>query len=123
MSRNTADGAAGYRGGFEAVDAASSKVVWRFETDPKLNFKGQPIGGGINRGCGSVWSSAAVDPDPNVHLVYFGTGDCGQDAPPPYQEAVIALDSITGAPKWVSFFTLYCAGGGSPSGFAVASPF
>jgi hypothetical protein len=83
---HTADGAAGYRGGFEAVDAASSKVVWRFETDPKLNFKGQPIGG-INRGCGSVWSSAAVDPDPNAHLVYFGTGDCGQDAPPPYHEA------------------------------------
>ncbi|MDQ6869358.1 MAG: PQQ-binding-like beta-propeller repeat protein [Pseudomonadota bacterium] len=98
---HTADGAAGYRGGFEAIDAASSKVVWRFETDPKLNFNGQPIGGGINRGCGSVWSSAAVDPDPTAHLVYFGTGDCGQDAPPPYHEAVIALDSITGAPKWV----------------------
>jgi polyvinyl alcohol dehydrogenase (cytochrome) len=96
---HTADGAPGYRGGFEAVDAASGKVVWRFETDPKLDSRGNPIGGGINRGCGSVWSSAAVDPD--RHLVYFGTGDCQQDAPPPYHEAIIALDTGTGTPKWV----------------------
>jgi polyvinyl alcohol dehydrogenase (cytochrome) len=95
---HTADGAPGYRGGFEAVDAASGKVVWRFETDPKLDSRGNPIGGGINRGCGSVWSSAAVDPD--RHLVYFGTGDCQQDAPPPYHEAIIALHSETGKLAW-----------------------
>jgi polyvinyl alcohol dehydrogenase (cytochrome) len=96
---HTADGAAGYRGGIEAIDANSGKVLWRFETDPKLDSRGNPIGGGINRGCGSVWSSAAVDPD--LHLVYFGTGDCGQDAPPPYHEAIVALDTGTGTPKWV----------------------
>ena len=97
---HTADSAAGYSGGFEAVQAvdaphaAKGTVLWRFDTDP----------GGNNRGCGSVWSSAAVDPD--LHLVYFGTGDCGQDAPPPYHEAIIALDTagpdtVTGRPKWV----------------------
>lgn len=95
---HTADGAARYRGGFEAVDANSGTVLWRFETDPKLDSGGNPIDGGNNRGCGSVWSSAAVDPD--LHLVYFGTGDCGQDAPPPYHEAVIALNSDTGKLAW-----------------------
>jgi outer membrane protein assembly factor BamB len=102
---HTADGAPGYRGGFEAVDAASGNVVWRFETDPKLDSLGNPIGGGINRGCGSVWSSAAVDPD--LQLVYFGTGDCQRGAPPPYHEAIIALytgetkNTTGGTIKWV----------------------
>jgi outer membrane protein assembly factor BamB len=90
---HTADGVTGYGGGFEAINAADGTVAWRFETDPS------PAGGGMNRGCGSVWSSAAVDPA--LHLVYFGTGDCKNDAPPPYHEAIIALDTRTGTPRWV----------------------
>src|ERR1700730_13622335 len=85
-----------YRGGFEAIDAATGKLRWRFETDPKLNSKGQVIGV-YNRGCGSVWSSAAVDT--NTGFVFFGTSDCHEDATPPYHEAVIALDA-GGHLKW-----------------------
>ncbi len=86
---HTVDGDSGYRGGFEAIDAATGKLRWRFETDP----------GGGNRGCGNVWSSAAIDE--RLGLVYFGTGDCHEAAPAPYHEAVIALEARTGQPKWV----------------------
>jgi len=79
-----------YRGAFEAIDAATGQQRWRFEVDPT-----RPN----NRGCGNVWSSAAVD-DLN-HLVYFGTADCNNAATPPYHNAIIALQAETGAIKWV----------------------
>jgi glucose dehydrogenase len=93
---HTADGFNHYRGGFEAIDAANGKQRWRFETDPRLNSQGQVVGV-YNRGCGSVWSSAAIDT--NTRLVFFGTSDCHGDATPPYHEAVIALDA-GGHLKW-----------------------
>jgi outer membrane protein assembly factor BamB len=97
---HTVDGAPGYRGGFEALNAANGKLRWRFEVDPKLNSQGQVVGAN-NRGCGSVWSSAAVDTE--NRLVFFGTGDCNAAKPnqPPYHEAVIALESKTGQLRWV----------------------
>jgi polyvinyl alcohol dehydrogenase (cytochrome) len=94
-------GADGYRGAIEALDARSGTQRWRFEVDPILDANGHPIRdrrghstGGYNRGCGAVWSSAAVDVD--LHLVFFGTGDCDRDPTPPYHEAVIALDAESG---------------------------
>jgi outer membrane protein assembly factor BamB len=87
---HTVDGVAGYRGGFEAIDASTGVVRWRFELDP----------GGGNRGCGNVWSSAAVDTDPDRNLVFFGTSDCQENATPPYHEAVIAL-TTKGQLAWV----------------------
>ena len=97
---HTADGAQGYRGGFEAINATTGARRWRFEVDPILNSQRQVIGA-YNRGCGSVWSSAAVDPI--AGLVFFGTGDCSAVPPspyqPPYHEAIIALD-MAGNLKW-----------------------
>ena len=93
-----------YRGGFAAFDSETGAMRWRFEVDPILGANGQPllvnghVAGGQNRGCGSVWSSAAIDVD--RHLVFFGTGDCNNAAPAPYHEAVIALDSRTGQLVW-----------------------
>ncbi|MFM0140208.1 outer membrane protein assembly factor BamB family protein [Caballeronia grimmiae] len=100
----TADGVAGYRGGFAAIDSETGRIQWRFEVDPILAANGQPaivdgrVAGGQNRGCGSVWSSATIDVD--HHLVFFDTGDCRTNAPSPYHEAVIALDTRTGHLKW-----------------------
>ena len=87
---HTADGHVGYRGGFEAIDASTGELRWRFELDPLRRS---------NRGCGNVWSSAAVDVE--AHLVFFGTSDCNNDATPPYHEAVIALEVGTGSVRWV----------------------
>lgn len=88
----------GYRGGFEAIDANTGQLRWHFEVDPVFNSFGQPIGG-LNRGCGNVWSSAAVDQ--REGLVFFGTADCQFGASPPYHEAVIALKAMTGKLQWV----------------------
>jgi outer membrane protein assembly factor BamB len=63
---------------------------WHFELDPFRPY---------NRGCGNVWSSAAVDVE--AHLVFFGTSDCNIDATPPFHEAVIALQAETGSLRWV----------------------
>lgn len=87
---HTVDGVAPYRGGFEAIDAATGKIRWRFEVDTSVNN---------HQGCGNVWSSAAIDEI--LGLVFFGTGDCHDVAPPPYHEAVIALEAMTGKPRWV----------------------
>ena len=97
-------GAVGYRGGFMALDAETGEIRWRFEVDPLLDARGVPVltdgrvAGGINRGCGTVWSSAAIDVDNN--LVFFGTGDCNNDVAPPYHDAVIALETKTGQIRW-----------------------
>src|SRR6476646_3448760 len=99
------DGAMGYRGYVVALDAATGALVWRFEVDPILDSNGNPlldgngnVVGGVNRGCGSVWGSGAIDEI--GRLVYFGTGDCQSDAPPPYHEAVLAIDIDTGKIRW-----------------------
>jgi outer membrane protein assembly factor BamB len=95
----------GYRGAIEALDTQDGKVRWRFEVDPILDSAGNPrLGpdgravGGINRGCGAVWSSAAVDT--TQRAVFFGTGDCDRGATPPYHEALVALDADTGRALW-----------------------
>jgi outer membrane protein assembly factor BamB len=100
----TADGTVGYRGAIAAFDSETGRMLWRFEVDPILSASGQPlivnghIAGGQNRGCGSVWSSAAIDRE--HHLVFFGTGDCQNDATAPYHEAILALDTRRGQLKW-----------------------
>jgi glucose dehydrogenase len=53
-----------YRGGFLALDAKSGEQLWRFEVDAD-----RP--NGMNRGCGNVWSSPALDPE--AQMVFFGT--------------------------------------------------
>ena len=96
---HTPDGANGYRGGIVALDATTGALRRRFEVDPVLDASGNPVPGpGQNRGCGPVWSSAAVDE--RNRLVFFGTGDCGFDAPPPYHEAILALRAGSLKVRW-----------------------
>src|SRR5438445_8205416 len=71
---HTTDGTNGYRGSIVELNARTGKLRRRFEVDPMLDAGGNPVRGpGQNRGCGSVWSSAAVDEA--KRLVFFGTGD------------------------------------------------
>lgn len=102
---HSVDGADGYRGGIEALDLRTGKILWRFEVDPILD-KGEPLRdyrgrvvGGYNRGCGNVWSSAAVDAA--YRLVFFGTADCNDQPAPPYHGAILALDAEIGELRWV----------------------
>jgi polyvinyl alcohol dehydrogenase (cytochrome) len=98
---HSVDAATGYRGGMSAYDAATGAQVWWLEIDPLLGPEGTVVGG-QNRGCGNVWSTAAIDEA--AGLAYIGTADCqtdGNDATPPYHEALLALDLATGNPDWV----------------------
>jgi len=95
----TTDGVTGYRGAIVALDAKTGKIRRRFEVDPMLDPNGKPLRGpGQNRGCGGVWSSGAVDE--RKRLVFFGTADCGADAPPPYHEAILGLRTGSLRAKW-----------------------
>ena len=96
----------GYRGGFEALDARTGETVWHFEVDPLEPNQAELLADargrqteGQNRGCGNVWSSAAVDT--TYRLVFFGTADCNNVAVPPYHDAVIALNADSGRLRWV----------------------
>ena len=93
------DGAAGYRGRIWAIDADRGTTAWAFEVDPVLDAHGHPQHGAQNRGCGNVWSSAAIDDD--AHRVIFTTADCQATASTPYHDAIVALDANTGHPDWV----------------------
>ena len=95
--------ATGYRGGIVALDTRTGKQRWRFEVDPVLDPNGKPVRVhgkvvGQNRGCGNVWGSGAIDE--KKRLVFFGTADCGADAPPPYHEAILALRTGNGRARW-----------------------
>jgi polyvinyl alcohol dehydrogenase (cytochrome) len=81
-----------YRGGFLAFDAQTGQQLWRFEVDAN-----RP--NGMNRGCGNVWSSPALDAE--SQMVFFGTADCEEQPEPPYHGSVVALDARTGNPVWV----------------------
>src|SRR5437667_229650 len=82
-----------------ALDAKTGKIRRRFEVDPMLDPDGKPLRGpGRNRGCGGIWSSGAVDE--RKRLVFFGTADCGADAPPPYHEAILGLRTGSLRAKW-----------------------
>ncbi len=95
---HTPDGTVGYRGGIEGIDAATGNRRWRFEVDPESNAGGA-VTGAYNRGCGSVWSSAAVDT--LQHLVFFTTGNCNRGAQPLYHEAILALEANSGKLRWL----------------------
>ena len=86
-----------------ALDTRTGKQRWRFEVDPVLDPNGKPVRVhgkvvGRNRGCGNVWGSGAIDE--KKRLVFFGTADCGADAPPPYHEAILALRTGSGRARW-----------------------
>ncbi|HUO11671.1 MAG TPA: PQQ-dependent dehydrogenase, methanol/ethanol family, partial [Caulobacteraceae bacterium] len=113
----------GVRGYLSAYDADSGKLIWRFYTTP--NSKGQPDGaasddvlaskaahtwgGGVpsSGGGGTVWDSIVYDPD--LNLVYFGTGNGTPWAPVDrsdgktdnlFLSSIVAVNADTGKYAW-----------------------
>lgn len=108
--------------GLWAIDAVTHQAVWHLNPEAHA--------GKALYGCGNVWSSPALDlqpdnPDPSRRaLAVFGTADCpdngtvpcpGDGSDPhcpagssydyahrwqPYAEAVIGIDARTGTPLW-----------------------
>jgi polyvinyl alcohol dehydrogenase (cytochrome) len=115
------------KGGFYAVDVHDGRLVWYFDletgttcrplpSDNVRNFDGYhseaelglPAGFLASRpgcnfvrgrdGCGSVWSSAAIDA--RRRLLYFTSASCDSgDNTGPYEEAFVALH-FDGTPAW-----------------------
>jgi alcohol dehydrogenase (cytochrome c) len=102
-----AGGEYGIRGYVAAFDAKTGNEKWRFHVIPEPGEPGHESWGGNSweHGGGSIWTPASYDPD--LNLVYWGTGNAGPDwngDPRPgdnlYTCSVIALDADTGKLKW-----------------------
>jgi len=97
----------GVRGFIDAFDANTGKRVWRFWTvaGPEEAGGNTWSGNAYQRGGGSIWVPGTYDPE--LNLVYFGTGNPGPDLDGSvrpgdnlYTCSIVALDADTGKLKW-----------------------
>ena len=109
-----AGGEYGIRGFIAAFDAKTGREIWRFNTVPGPGEAGHETWpadtNAWEHGGGSIWTTGAYDPE--LNLMYFGTGNPGPDwnaDPRPgnnlYTDSVVALDPDTGQLKWHYQFT------------------
>jgi len=98
----------GVRGHIDAFDMNSGSRAWRTYTIPKPGEQGSESWGAGDswaRGGGTTWITGTYDPE--LDLVYWGTGNPGpdfNDSQRPgdnlYSNSVLALDATTGAIRW-----------------------
>jgi alcohol dehydrogenase (cytochrome c) len=102
----------GTRGFVDAYDARSGKRLWRFWTVPAPGEPGGDTWSGDSwrRGGGSTWITGTFDPE--LNLVYWGTGNPGPDmygderaGDNLYTCSLLALDPDTGRLRWHYQFT------------------
>ncbi len=97
----------GVRGFLDAYDAKTGKRAWRFWTTPGPGEPGHETWSGDSwkYGGATTWVTGSYDPE--LNLVYWGTGNPGPDYDGSvrlgdnlYSDCVIALDADTGQLKW-----------------------
>jgi alcohol dehydrogenase (cytochrome c) len=102
-----AGGEYGIRGFLAAFDVKTGDEKWRFHVIPEPGEPGNETWGANSweHGGGSIWTPGSYDPE--LNLVYWGTGNPGPDwngDPRPgdnlYSCSVVALDADTGKLKW-----------------------
>ncbi len=107
-----AGGEFGIRGFVDAYDAETGERVWRFWTIPGPGHPDNATWAGDSwmTGGAGTWMTGAYDPD--LNLVYWGTGNPGPDwngdvrlGDNLYSSAVVALDADTGELAWHFQFT------------------
>jgi alcohol dehydrogenase (cytochrome c) len=100
-------GEAGIRGFLDAYDAKSGKQLWRFWTIPSPGEPGSESWPGDSwvHGGGATWLTGSYDPE--LKLLYWGTGNPGPDwngdsrkGDNLYTSSLVALDVETGKPRW-----------------------
>ncbi len=108
----TAGAEFGIRGFVDAYDPQTGKRLWRFYTIPAKGDPGTETWGKESylHGGGSTWITGTYDPD--LNLVYWGTGNPGPDMNGDirpgdnlYTCSMVALDPDTGQMKWHFQFT------------------
>ena len=107
-----AGGEYGVRGFLDAYDAETGKRKWRFYTIPGPGEPGNDTWAGDSwkTGSGATWITGSFDPE--LNLIYWGTGNPGPDwngdarkGDNLYSDSVVALDVDTGQLKWHFQFT------------------
>ena len=107
-----AGGEYGIRGFFAAWDVKTGKELWKVYTVPAAGEPGVETWSGDSwkHGSAASWNTGSYDPD--LNLVYYGTGNPGPDWNPDvrlgdnlYSCSVLALDADTGKLKWHFQFT------------------
>ncbi len=107
-----AGGEYGVRGFVAAFEARTGKEAWRFNTIPGPGEPGHETwhGDDWKHGSAAVWVTGSYDPD--LNLMYWGTGNPGPDWNPEqrpgdnlYSDSVLALDPDTGKLKWYFQFS------------------
>lgn len=107
-----AGGEYGVRGFLDAYDAATGERLWRFWTVPSPGEPGSETWAGDSwrRGSAPTWVTGSYDPD--LNLIYWGTGNPGPDwngdvraGDNLYSNSLIALDADSGRLKWHFQFT------------------
>jgi alcohol dehydrogenase (cytochrome c) len=105
----------GVRGFIDAYDAQTGRQAWRFYTTAGPDDPGHGTWRGTDakaweHGGGSIWVPGAYDPE--LNLVYWGTGNAGPDYSGAeregdnlYTASVVALDADTGRLRWHYQFT------------------
>jgi len=102
----------GIRGFLDAYDAETGKRVWRFHTIPGEGEPGNETweGDSWKTGGSPTWVTGSFDPE--LNLLYWGTGNPGPDwngeareGDNLYSDAVLALDVDTGKLRWHFQFT------------------
>ena len=109
----------GVRGYVSAYDASTGRLLWRFYTvpgDPSKGFENEvlaraaktwPAGWWRSGGGATVWNSFSYDPD--LDLVYFGTGNVqpwahrlasGEQADSLFSASIVAVHAGTGEYAW-----------------------
>ena len=107
-----AGGEYGIRGFIDAYDVNSGEQEWRFMTTPGPDNPDSQTWSGDSwrRGGAATWMTGSYDPE--LNLVYWGTGNPGPDYDGTvrmgdnlYSDSVVALDADTGEMKWYFQFT------------------
>ncbi|MBI3683765.1 MAG: PQQ-dependent dehydrogenase, methanol/ethanol family [Acidobacteria bacterium] len=107
-----AGGEYGIRGFIDAYDAKTGRRVWRFWTVPGPGEPGHETWAGDSWKTGSAATWVTGTYDPELNLVYWGTGNPGPDyngdvrqGDNLYSCSLVALDAETGKLKWHFQFT------------------
>ena len=107
-----AGGEYGIRGFIDSYDATTGDLDWRADTIPGPDHPDNRTWAGDSwrTGGSASWITGAYDPD--LDLVYWGTGNPGPDYDGTvregdnlYSDSVVALDADTGELKWYFQFT------------------
>ena len=107
-----AGGEFGIRGFLDAYDAQTGVRAWRFYTIPGPDHPDNRswVGDSWRTGGSPTWITGSYDPE--LNLVYWGTGNPGPDyngevrgGDNLYSDSVLALDADTGELKWYFQFT------------------